>query len=75
MIPTLIVLGFLAFGVAIVAFATRHRGPGAAPAPLDPQTGWNDPITPANVSTSEDPFAHAPQMAVVDPVRTTEPHA
>ena len=75
MIPTLIVLGLLAVGVAIVAFATRHRGPGAAPAPLDPQTGWNDPITPADASTREDPFAHAPQPAVVDPVRTPEPRA
>ena len=76
MIPTLIVLGLLAVGVAIVAFATR-RSASATPAPVDPETGWNDPITPANVSKKDDPFAHAPapEAATVDPVRTTEPHA
>jgi len=75
MIPTLIVLGLLAVGVAIVAFATRHRG--SAPAPLDPETGWNDPITPANAQAGDDPFAHAPstQTPAVDPVRASEPQA
>jgi len=76
MTPTLIVLGLLAIGVAIVAFATRHRGPGA-PAAVDPETGWNDPITPANSGSGDDPFAHAPtpELRVAEPVRSTEPHA
>lgn len=76
MTPTLIVLGLLAIGVAIVAFATRHRGPGS-PAAVDPETGWNDPITPANVTSGDDPFAHAPasETRVAETARTTEPHA
>lgn len=75
MIPTLIVLGLLAVGVAIVAFATRQRGPASAAPPLDPQTGWNDPITPANAAATEDPFAHVPGTTTVEPVRATEPQA
>jgi len=77
MIPTLIVLGLLAVGVTIVALATRNKGPASAAPPVDPETGWDDPITPANSPARPDPFAHAPasERATPDPVRTTEPHA
>lgn len=75
MIPTLIVLGLLAVGVAIVAFATR-RGSGAKPVPVDSETGWNDPVTPANAVKADDPFAHAPAptTSVSEPARTPETH-
>lgn len=59
MIPILIIFGLLVVGFAIVAFATR-RAPGARPAPVDPETGWNDPMTPAQAVRADDPFAHAP---------------
>ena len=60
MIPTLIVLGLLALGVAIVAWATR-RPSTRQDVIVEQHTGWNDPITPANVDPVEnDPFAHAP---------------
>ncbi|WP_396593718.1 hypothetical protein [Brevundimonas sp. R86498] len=45
MAPTLIVLGLLALGVAIVAFATRHPT-GRLPAPgADQDTAWPDPVS------------------------------
>ena len=68
MIPTLIVLGLLALGVGIVAFATR-RPATRQDVVVDQDTAWNDPITPANAAPVEDdPFAHAP--AVTPPVLT-----
>ena len=75
MIPILIVLGLLAVGVAIVAFATR-RAPGARPAPVDPETGWKDPMTPAHAVRTHAPFAHAraPEPSVPGPTRTSGVH-
>lgn len=62
MIPTLIVLGLLALGVGIVAFATR-RPSTRQDVIVDQDTAWNDPITPANAApVEEDPFAHAPDL-------------
>lgn len=70
MIPTLIVLGMLAMGVAIVAFATR-RPATRQDVLVDQDTAWGDPITPAGVAAAEaDPFAHAPVMT---PPVLTEP--
>ena len=71
MAPTLIVLGLLALGVGIVAWATRKRS-GASTAPRHEQdVVWNDPVTPAGSppqtpesapapASADDPFAHAP---------------
>jgi hypothetical protein len=72
MIPTLIVLGLLALGVGIVAFATR-RSPGApASVQSEQDTAWNDPITPADrIAPTEDPFAHAPPVTTA-PVAIAE---
>ncbi len=56
MTPTLIVLGLLALGVGIVAFATRRTPGQPIRVQSDQDTAWNDPITPADA----DPFAHAP---------------
>jgi hypothetical protein len=68
MIPTLIVLGLLALGVGIVAFATR-RPATRQDVIVDQDTAWNDPITPANAASvddaapvEDDPFAHAPTL-------------
>jgi len=70
MVPTLIVLGLLALGVAIVAFATR-RPSTRQNVIVDQDTAWNDPITPANdVPAQDDPFAHAP---VLTPPVVAEP--
>lgn len=70
MIPTLIVLGLLALGVGIVAFATR-RPSTRQDVLVDQDTAWNDPITPANAAPIEDdPFAHAP---VLTPPVVAEP--
>lgn len=61
MTPTLIVLGLVALGVAIVVFATR-KTPGAVTATKGEQdTAWNDPITPAGEDPAPHPFAHAPE--------------
>lgn len=71
MIPTLIVLGLLALGVAIVAFATR-RPATRQDVLVDQDTAWNDPITPASATApvGDDPFAYAPVLGppvVVEP--------
>lgn len=67
MVPTLIVLGLLALGVAIVAFATR-RPATRQDVVVDQDTAWNDPITPANAAPVEDdPFAHAPAATPLTP--------
>ena len=72
MIPTLIVLGLLALGVGIVAFATR-RPATRQDVLVDQDTAWNDPVTPANAAPAkDDPFAHAPHLTppvVVEPVK------
>ncbi len=76
MIPILIVLGLLAVGVAIGAFATR-RAPGATPAPVDLRTGWNVPMRPAHAVRTGDPFAHSPppEPLVPGPTRTSGVHS
>ena len=60
MIPTLIVLGLLALGVGIVAFATR-RPETRQDVLVDQDTAWTAPApsTP-NEPVADDPFAHAP---------------
>ena len=70
MIPTMIVLGLLALGVAIVALATR-RPETRQDVVVDQDTAWNDPITPSNAGHVEaDPFTHAPDLT---PSVATEP--
>lgn len=70
MIPTLIVLGLLALGVGIVAFATR-RPSTRQDVIVDSDVAGADPITPADiVPIVADPFAHAP---VLTPSLATEP--
>lgn len=70
MIPTLIVLGLLALGVGIVAFATRRPGT-RQDVLVDQDTAWSDPITSAKVAPVEPhPFAHAPDLT---PRVVTEP--
>ena len=67
MVPTLIVLGLLALGVAIVAFAVR-RPSTRQDVIVDQDTAWNDPTTPAkdalakDALAKDDPFAHAPVL-------------
>jgi hypothetical protein len=72
MIPTLIVLGLLALGVGIVAFATR-RPATRQDVLVDQDTGWKDPVIPAAPAPVEtDPFAHAPDLTpptIVEPVQ------
>jgi hypothetical protein len=71
MTPTLIVLGLLALGVAIVAIATR-RPPSRTNEPLNEQdTAWGEPATAAEQAA--DPFAHAPvPQSLGEPVREPE---
>lgn len=70
MIPTLIVLGLLALGVGIVAFATR-RPSTRQDVLVDSDVAWADPITRADLAPVEaDPFAHAP---VLTPSGVPEP--
>lgn len=77
MIPTLIVLGLLALGVAIVAYATRKPAT-RADVVVDQDTAWNDPITPANAEPFKaeagpsDPFAHAPPATAPAPAAPVE---
>jgi hypothetical protein len=67
MTPTLIVLGLLVLGVAIVVFATRQRGTGAA-RPVDPKTGWDAPISPADSSVAgPDLTLTGPDAATAEP--------
>lgn len=81
MAPTLIVLGLLLLGVAIVVWATRRK-PGLPRVVRHEQdVVWNDPVgvqtgsaattppllTPPSILPSRDPFAGAP------PASTTEP--
>ncbi|MBU1345472.1 MAG: hypothetical protein KKA16_00810 [Alphaproteobacteria bacterium] len=69
MTPTLIVLVLLALGVGIVAFATRRPPSRAKPTQADPDTAWNDPITPAG----DDPFARATDPAPTAPATDATP--
>ncbi len=69
MTPTLIVLGFLALGVAIVAFATRHVP--SPPQSSEQDTAWGEPQTEENAAV--DPFAHAPpRQTEIEPAREME---
>ena len=70
MIPTLIVLGLLALGVGIVAFATRRPGT-RQDVVVDNDVAWTAPTTPADPAPiAADPFAHAP---VLPQTVSTEP--
>ena len=71
MVPTLIVLGLLALGVGIVAFATR-RPATRQDVIVDNDTAWGDPTTSATEPAPADPFAHAPlpiSAAAAEPKR------
>ncbi|AQR61827.1 hypothetical protein BZG35_09290 [Brevundimonas sp. LM2] len=73
MTPTLIVLGLLIFGVAIVVFATRQRGPGAASTPVAPETGWDAPLTPADAPAVEAlATGSEPEGSATDPAPARE---
>ncbi len=62
MVPTLIVLGLLALGVGIVAFATR-RSPTRIEGPrADNDTAWSHPAASGAKTDPADPFAHAPPV-------------
>ena len=62
MIPTLIVLGLLALGVGIVAFATR-RPATRQDVLVDQDTAWTAPVpSPPDEPVAQDPFAHAPDL-------------
>ena len=65
MTPTLIVLGLIALGVAIVAWATRRKPAAPYAERKEQDTAWNDPVTPTD--TPADPFAHAPSSTPADP--------
>ena len=60
MVPTLIVLGLLALGVGIVAFATR-RPATREDVIVDNDTAWGNSMTSAAEPAQADPFAHAPR--------------
>lgn len=67
--PALIVLAIIVLGVGIVVWATRRK-PAAPPAgPRETDTGWNDPITPADTTTPRETFTHedAPSAASQEP--------
>lgn len=67
--PTLIVLALIVLGVGIVVWATRRK-PAAPPAgPRETDTGWNDPITPAQTPTPRETFTHedAPSPSSQEP--------
>ena len=64
MVPTLIVLGLLALGVGIVAFATRRTPTRIDGQRMDNDTAWADPAAPAAAEADPaDPFAHAPPLS------------
>ena len=62
MVPTLIVLGLLALGVGIVAFATR-RPSTRQDVIVDQDTAWAEPDDATPAADAADPFAHAPLAA------------
>ena len=74
MTPTLIVLGLLALGVAIVAIATRRPPSRPDEQRKEQDTAWGEPArTQPEVS---DPFAHAPlPQSLSEPARETERQA
>lgn len=73
MTPTLIVLGFPALGVGIVAFATRHS-PSRSQQSSEQDTAWGE--APTADEEAADPFAHAPVVqAEIEPARETERQA
>lgn len=74
MTPTLIVLGLLALGVAIVAIATRRPPSRPDEQRKEQDTAWGEPLTTTEQTT--DPFAHAPlPQTLSEPVRETERQA
>ena len=67
--PALIVLVLIVLGVGIVVWATRRK-PASGPAgPRETDTGWNDPVTPGDVTTPRETFTHgdAPSAASQEP--------
>ena len=62
MVPTLIVLGLLALGVCIVAFATR-RPSTRQDVIVDQDTAWAEPEASTPLADVADPFAHAPLLS------------
>ena len=66
MVPTLIVLGLLALGVGIVAFATRQTPTRIEGPRVDNDTAWSEPVAAVVETDPADPFAHAPP--VVSPI-------
>lgn len=78
MVPTLIVLGLLALGVGIVAFATRRTPLRIDSLRAQNDTAWTEPVAPAPPEAEPvDPFAHAPAptMEAQPMVETTEPQS
>lgn len=60
MVPTLIVLGLLALGVGIVAFATRQPPTRIEGPRVNNDTAWSEPAAAVPKTDPADPFAHAP---------------
>ncbi len=76
MVPTLIVLGLLALGVGIVAFATRRAPPRIEGLRADNDTAWKEPAAPVVTETDPaDPFAHVPAVEAPPLVEPTEPRS
>jgi len=76
MAPTLIVLGLLALGVAIVAWATRRRPGQSRIVRHEQDIVWNDPMTPKpgpTTGTTETPDAAAHPFPVGED-KAKEPH-
>lgn len=74
MTPTLIVLGLLALGVAIVAIATRRPPLRPDEQRKEQDTAWGEPARIEHGAA--DPFAHAPlPQSLSEPARETERQA
>lgn len=70
MVPTLIVLGLLALGVVIVAYATRRQ---PKQGQTEQDTAWNDEFTPAGkTSHAAEPTDQA-SSPPVEPVQPAPP--
>lgn len=54
MTPTLIVIGLLGIGVAVVVWAVRRQPARPYEQRLEQDTAWNDPVTPADTSPHKD---------------------
>jgi hypothetical protein len=67
--PALIVLALIVLGVGIVVWATRRKPAGPPAGPRETDTGWSDPITPAQTPTPRETFTHddAPSASSQEP--------